>query len=102
MLADTGQDGIDDAWELLFFDDLTTADATSDYDRDGYSDVQEYQNNLYHAVDPNGVSFDLSAVNAAGGEGYEAVGTEHIIHRALGTILHFLLTRDEETETVQP
>jgi len=39
---DTDADGIDDAWEINHFDDTSTADATSDYDNDGYSDHNEY------------------------------------------------------------
>ncbi|MCI5167187.1 MAG: right-handed parallel beta-helix repeat-containing protein [Candidatus Electrothrix sp. GM3_4] len=102
MLADTDQDGIDDAWEMLFFGNLTTANSTSDYDRDGYSDVQEYLNNLHRHVDPDGTAFDLSAANEPGGEGYKVVEKENMINRALGTILNFLLSREKESETVQP
>ena len=102
MLADTDQDGIDDAWEQLFFGNLTTANSTSDYDKDGYSDVQEYLNNLHRHVDPEGASFDLSAANEPGGEGYKVVEKESMINRALGTILNFLLSREKEPETVQP
>ena len=40
--ADTNGNGIADAWELLNFGNLTTATATSDFDRDGISDLQEY------------------------------------------------------------
>jgi len=50
MLTDTDQDGIDDAWELLFFSNLTTANSTSDYDRDGYSDVPEIGKNPKHSL----------------------------------------------------
>jgi len=102
MMADTDQDGIDDAWEQLFFGNLTTANSTSDYDKDGYSDVQEYLNNLHRHVDPEGASFDLSAANEPGGEGYKVVEKESMINRALGTILNFLLSREKEPETVQP
>jgi hypothetical protein len=102
MLSDTDQDGIDDAWEQLFFGNLTTANSTSDYDRDGYTDLQEYLNNKNRSADPDGLSFDLSAANAAGGEGYEVVEKEGIINRALGIILNFLLSRERQSETVQP
>lgn len=40
--ADTDGDGIADAWEQQRFGNLTTADATSDTDHDGQSDLQEY------------------------------------------------------------
>ncbi len=39
MFTDSDHDGIDDNWELLFFGNLQTADSSSDYDRDGYSDA---------------------------------------------------------------
>ncbi|MCI5227052.1 MAG: hypothetical protein D3918_10455, partial [Candidatus Electrothrix sp. AX2] len=59
-------------------------------------------NNQHRSVDPDGMSFDLSAANAAGGEGYEVVEKESIINRALGVILHFILSREKEPESVQP
>lgn len=40
--ADRDGDGLPDAWEQLKFGNLTTADATSDQDTDGFSDVGEY------------------------------------------------------------
>jgi len=42
-LIDSDGDGIDDSWELEWFGDLGTADATSDYDGDGLSDLTEFQ-----------------------------------------------------------
>ncbi len=42
MGADSDSDGIADAWERLHFGGLTTADAMSDTDGDGFSDVGEY------------------------------------------------------------
>ncbi|WPD21726.1 MAG: right-handed parallel beta-helix repeat-containing protein [Candidatus Electrothrix scaldis] len=102
MFTDTDADGIDDHWEQLFFGNLSTASSTSDYDQDGYSDLQEYQNNLHHAVDPDGTAFDLSAVNTPDGEGYEVIEEESAINKALSVILNFLLSRREEPETVQP
>jgi len=44
VLADTDGDGIDDAWEMTWFGNLTTANATSDFDHDGITDLQEYLN----------------------------------------------------------
>ena len=41
-IADTDADGIADAWERQFFGDLTTSSATSDFDKDGASDKNEY------------------------------------------------------------
>lgn len=40
--ADTDGDGIADAWELLHFGDLTIANSKSDFDHDGFTDLQEY------------------------------------------------------------
>ncbi len=40
---DTDGDGIDDWWEMAWFGDLTMADATSNYDGDAYTDLQEFQ-----------------------------------------------------------
>jgi hypothetical protein len=39
---DTDGDGIPDSWEMQHFGNLTTANATSDYDHDGSSDLSEY------------------------------------------------------------
>lgn len=38
---DSDADGIPDAWELLHFNKLTFADATTDHDGDGISDLEE-------------------------------------------------------------
>lgn len=40
--ADADGDGIADAWELQYFGNLITANATSDFDHDGVSDLSEY------------------------------------------------------------
>ncbi len=104
MFTDTDQDGIDDNWELLFFGNLTTANRTSDYDRDGYSDLQEYQNNLRRHVDPDGTAFDLTGANKPGGEGYK--GYREVVEKKkvgfLSVIINFLLSREKETGNVQP
>ena len=42
--TDEDNDDISDDWENSHFGNLTTANATSDYDNDGYSDKQEYLN----------------------------------------------------------
>jgi hypothetical protein len=39
---DTDGDGIPDPWERLHFSSLTTANATTDWDGDGATDLQEY------------------------------------------------------------
>jgi Bacterial TSP3 repeat len=43
MGVDSDGDGIADAWEYIYFGNLTTANGTSDNDHDGVSDVQEYK-----------------------------------------------------------
>ncbi len=91
MFTDSDHDGIDDNWELLFFGNLQTADSSSDYDRDGYSDVQEYLNNRNRYLDPKGLSFDLTAANAPGGQGYIDDGEEQGTGRSLEGVLHLLL-----------
>jgi hypothetical protein len=39
---DSDLDGIDDAWEMFWFGNLTTANATSDYEHDGVTDLNEF------------------------------------------------------------
>ncbi|MCI5144867.1 MAG: hypothetical protein D3923_04905, partial [Candidatus Electrothrix sp. AR3] len=99
LFIDTDSDGIDDNWEQLFFGNLTTADSTSDYDQDGYTDHQEYLNNLHRYIDPRGISFDLSIANEPGGVGYYYEGMAdggHINNKTLDIILDILLKRDKE------
>ena len=68
---DVDGDGIDDNWELRYFGDLDTADATSDYDGDGYTDLQEFLNQLAGENDPQGEEYDPKIKNAPGGTGYK-------------------------------
>ncbi|MCW5198756.1 hypothetical protein VU06_03295, partial [Desulfobulbus sp. F3] len=68
--TDSDGDGIDDAWEEYWFGDLTTASASSDYDKDGYSDLQEYLNALAGQNDPAGAPCNPKEKNAPGGTGY--------------------------------
>ena len=42
-LTDSDADGLPDAWEMATFGNLTTANGTSDYDGDSYTDLTEYQ-----------------------------------------------------------
>ncbi|MCI5180732.1 MAG: hypothetical protein D3911_15730 [Candidatus Electrothrix sp. AW3_4] len=53
---DTDGDGIGDDWEMEQFGNLQTANATTDYDGDGYSDLQEYLNR--DILDNQGNSYD--------------------------------------------
>lgn len=70
-VVDSDQDGIDDAWERLYFDDLTTLSAQTDYDKDGYSDLWEYLNWRDGLVDANGNSFNPTLKNAPHARGYQ-------------------------------
>jgi hypothetical protein len=47
--VDSDRDGMSDLWEEDHFDNLDTASAASDFDRDGYTDLEEYLN----GTDPN-------------------------------------------------
>ncbi|WPD22486.1 MAG: thrombospondin type 3 repeat-containing protein [Candidatus Electrothrix scaldis] len=71
---DSDEDGIDDAWEMQYFGNLTTADATTDYDRDGYTDLQEYLNNLNGETDPKEGAYDPTVRNAPRGTGWSMRG----------------------------
>lgn len=64
--ADTDGDGLADAWELSQFGNLTTANATSDYDGDGASDQNEYLAGT-NPKDANDKLVITSATFAAGG-----------------------------------
>lgn len=69
-VLDTDNDGIDDNWEKSFFNDLTSLTATGDFDQDGYSDVQEYLNDLNGQNDSQGNSYNPKVKNAPNGTGY--------------------------------
>ena len=40
--VDSDSDGIDDNWELFYFPSLQIADGITDFDKDGYTDLDEY------------------------------------------------------------
>lgn len=44
VMADFDQDGIADLWERQFFNGTAVADETTDYDGDGWTDIEEYDN----------------------------------------------------------
>lgn len=69
-VGDTDGDGIADAWENSYFGNLTTADKTSDFDKDGYTDLQEYLNSVANEKDPAQNIYDPKVKNAPGGTGY--------------------------------
>ena len=70
--TDSDNDGIDDGWEFTWFGNLSTANATSDFDGDGYLDLQEYLNALNGENDPNGAEYNPLITNEPGGTGYTA------------------------------
>ena len=67
---DYDEDGIDDDWEILHFGNLPKATATSDFDKDGYTDLQEYLNDLAGETDLDDKVYDPKTKNTAGGTGY--------------------------------
>ena len=68
--VDADDDGLPDAWEVYYFGDLSTANDKSDYDRDGYTDLQEFLNQSENKTDPTGGAYDPKLANAPGGTGY--------------------------------
>ncbi|MEA3468681.1 MAG: hypothetical protein U9R57_10730, partial [Thermodesulfobacteriota bacterium] len=70
IFIDSDNDGSDDDWEQIYFGNLTTANQTSDFDRDGYTDLQEYLNYIAGETDPNGNNYDPTVPNAPDGTGY--------------------------------
>jgi len=88
-LVDSDQDGIDDAWERLYFNDLTVLSAHTDYDKDGYSDLWEYLNWRDALVDSNGSSFNPKIANAPHARGYlVGVTSKGFWNLILPAILH--------------
>lgn len=67
---DTDADGLPDAWEMLHFGNLTTANAKTDWDGDGYTDLTEFLNHQDGLTDPNGRQYDPKNQNAPSGKGY--------------------------------
>jgi hypothetical protein len=58
-------DGIDDQWELQYFDSLGVLYDSGDNDGDGFTDLQEYQNQQANLTDGAGNPFDPTVVNIA-------------------------------------
>lgn len=69
-MLDADNDTIPDNWEEQWFGDTTTAGGSTDWDRDGYSDLQEYLNQQQAENDPLGAAYDPKTANAPGGTGY--------------------------------
>ena len=70
IVPDADGDAIPDEWEVSVFGNITTMNETSDWDKDGYTDLQEYHNILNGETDPEGAAYDPKTVNAPGGTGY--------------------------------
>jgi len=70
VAADADNDGLPDNWEVVYFGNTTAANRYTDWDRDGYTDLQEYLNQLNSEKDPAGGEYDPKTVNAPGGTGY--------------------------------
>ncbi|MBU1057522.1 MAG: RHS repeat protein [Proteobacteria bacterium] len=54
---DSDDDGIDDNWELFYFPSLQIADDITDFDQDGYPDLEEYLLWKEGTLDDNGLAF---------------------------------------------
>lgn len=67
--SDKDTDGIADAWELQWFGNLTSADATTDFDQDGATDAEEFiagtrPNNPSNSFKILGHSYDAAMTQA--------------------------------------
>ncbi len=86
---DSDHDGIADSWEMSFFDSLSVCDGQTDFDKDKYTDLQEYLNWKANIVDPLGEHFDPLQQNAPDGYGYEGILPQSgILHLVLPVIIH--------------
>ena len=56
-------DGLDDQWELQYVDSLGLLSDNGDYDHDGYTDLQEWQNQQNGVTDRAGNVFDPTVSN---------------------------------------
>lgn len=64
---DNDDDGLWDAWEVVYFGDLTTADDSTDYDGDGFTDFAEYNYWNNNRLDTKSMQYDPTFENAAPG-----------------------------------
>ena len=58
-LLDSDSDGIPDSWEIAYWLDISSRDGSGDYDLDGLSDLDEFNNQsnpLYGDTDEDGLS----------------------------------------------
>lgn len=56
--VDTDSDGMDDNWEIFYFGSILIADGNSNFDYDGYSDLEEYLFWLAETLDEKGSPFN--------------------------------------------
>ncbi|MEA3358467.1 MAG: cohesin domain-containing protein [Thermodesulfobacteriota bacterium] len=70
VIEDSDGDGIPDAWEFFYFENLTIANQFSDFDKDRYTDIQEFLNQQNNELDPDGNPYNPKQINAPSGTGY--------------------------------
>ncbi|MBU0679343.1 MAG: hypothetical protein KJ626_14685, partial [Verrucomicrobia bacterium] len=63
---DTDNDGMPDSWEMAKFNDTTTADETTDWDKDGLKDWEEYVANTEPKDANSRLSFSAQMQNGSG------------------------------------
>lgn len=56
--VDSDLDGIDDQWEIRYFTNIETINATTDYDQDNFFDLEEY----YYNADPTSSDSDFDGL----------------------------------------
>jgi hypothetical protein len=80
--VDSDGDGIADWWEILWFGNLTTANATSNFDGDAYTDLQEFRlRDLgFNPLVPDSVTLPAGGITALAllGIGLLGVGTRKL------------------------
>jgi len=84
--TDSDHDGIDDNWEISYFGNLSTAHATSDFDRDMYTDKQEYLNQMAGERDADAYPFNPLEANAPHGPGYKQ--RSNILNMIVPVLIH--------------
>ncbi len=70
-IIDSDQDGLNDDWEMYYFNTLNVASHLTDADGDHYLDLAEFTNWKGGATDSLGNLFDPLVENAPNGPGYQ-------------------------------